>query len=64
MQSVSRAQRTKSAFTRVFNALWRSGVVRCGPGIVTNSERAKVPDQRCTTALRFVLHRIRETGMD
>src|SRR5580700_252565 len=50
-QPVSRAQRsTKSAFTRVFDALWRSGVVRCRPGIVTNSESRAVPDQRCITS--------------
>src|SRR6202047_4733485 len=48
---VSRAQRsTISAFTRVFDALWRSGVVRCRPGIVTNSESTTIPDQRCTAS--------------
>src|SRR5580704_3358187 len=36
--TVSRAQRsTISAFTRVFDPLWRSEVVRCRPGIVMNS---------------------------
>jgi hypothetical protein len=37
-------------------------MMRCRPGIVTSSEPAAVPDQRCTTSLRFVLHRIRETN--
>jgi hypothetical protein len=32
------------------------------PGIVTISESATIPDQRCTTSLRRALHRIRETG--
>ena len=40
----------KSAFTRVFDALWRSGVVRCRTGIVTSAESATIPDQRCTAS--------------
>jgi len=36
-------------------------VVRCRPGIVTNSEFSAIPDQRCTASLRCALHRIRET---
>ncbi len=59
---VSRAQRSKGAFTRVFDALWRSEVVRCRPGIVTSSEFDTIPDQRCTASLRYALHRIRETA--
>ena len=42
---VSRAQRSaESAFTRVFDALWRSEVVRCRPGIVANAslERSRI----------------------
>jgi hypothetical protein len=35
-------------------------VMRCRPGIVTNSERETIPDQRCTAC---ALHRIRETGL-
>ena len=38
---ISRAQRSTERF---------SGVVRCRPGIVTNAESAKVPDQRRTAA--------------
>jgi hypothetical protein len=36
-------------------------MMRCRPGIVTDAEPGAIPDQRCTTSLRFVLHRIRET---
>src|SRR5580700_2967464 len=36
-------------------------VVRCRPGIVTNPESAKVPDQQCSISLRFMLHSTRET---
>jgi hypothetical protein len=36
-------------------------VVRCSPGIVTNSELSAIPDQRCTASLRYALHCIRET---
>ncbi len=35
-------------------------VVRCRPGTVPTSEFVKVPDQRCTTTLRFALHRVRD----
>jgi hypothetical protein len=48
--AVSRAQRSTK----------RSEVMRCRPGIVTNSESAAIPDQRCTATLRCALHRIRE----
>jgi hypothetical protein len=36
-------------------------MMRCRPGIVTNSESAAVPDQQCTATLRCALHCIRET---
>jgi hypothetical protein len=36
-------------------------MMRCRPGIVTNSESAAVPDQQCTATLRYALHCIRET---
>jgi hypothetical protein len=36
-------------------------VVRCRPGIVTNTTFATVPDQRCTASLSLALHRIRDT---
>jgi hypothetical protein len=35
--------------------------MRCRPGIVMGAELGKVPDQQCSTALRFVLHSIRDT---
>jgi hypothetical protein len=40
----SRAQRNKSAFTRVFEAFWRS-VTSCRPGIVESDEFGTIPDQ-------------------
>jgi hypothetical protein len=36
-------------------------VVRCRPGIVTDSEIGTILDQRCIASLRYALHRIRET---
>jgi hypothetical protein len=47
-QHVSRAQRSAIA-------------VRCRPGIVTNSEFGKAPDQQRSIPLRFMLRRIRGT---
>jgi hypothetical protein len=37
-------------------------VVRCRPGIVTNTAFGTIPDQRCTASLRYARHRIRETA--
>src|SRR3972149_1511275 len=48
-KDVSRAQRSAKA-------------VRCRPGIVTNTEFGKAPDQRRTTSLTLVLRRIRGTA--
>jgi hypothetical protein len=35
--------------SRARRSMERSGMVRCRPGIVTTSEPAAIPDQRCTT---------------
>src|SRR5262249_11977039 len=52
---VSRAQRSTSAslsaFTRVFDALWRE-VVRCRPGTAKSAVFRAVPDQRRSTRAR------------
>src|SRR5439155_19812797 len=48
-----------SAFTRVFDALWRTAV-RCRPGTAQSSVLVAIPDQRCTAprqaALRAASH--------
>jgi hypothetical protein len=69
----TKARRSKSAFTRVFDALWRSGMMRCRPGIFTSSEQrvrracddpgAAVHHQsarKTRVNALMVLHRIRE----
>ena len=37
-------------------------MLRCRPGTVPNAAVEAIPDQRCTTPLRYLLHRIRETS--
>ena len=50
----------KGGLTRVPGAAQHE-VVRCRPGTVPNSVSGTIPDQRCTVALRFTLHRVRDT---
>ncbi len=50
VNGVSRAQRST-----------RLRVMRCRPGIVTQTSSATVPEQRCTASQELALHRIRDT---
>jgi hypothetical protein len=56
-------RRPSSWLLRVPGAAQHAFVMRCRPGIVTNSESGKAPDLRRITSLTLVLHRVRGTRL-
>src|ERR1700733_9852955 len=51
-----------NSVSRALRSMECNGMLRCRPGPVPNAAVEAIPDQRCTTPLRYVLHRIRETS--